>query len=84
MPGLSNGVVLWNSANPASFLAWRETESAGRQLGVKLKSQEVRSPRDFGTAFAEMAEQRPEVLLVIQGALTLEYRKDIIDFALQQ
>jgi putative ABC transport system substrate-binding protein len=30
-----------------------------------------------------MAEQRPEVLLVVQDALTLEYRKEIIDFALQ-
>lgn len=68
---------------PANSLAWRETESAGTKLGVKLKSQEVRSPKDFGNAFAEMAEQRPEVLLVVQDALTLEYRKEIIDFALQ-
>lgn len=83
IPDLSNGVVLWNSANPANSLAWRETESAGRQLGVQLKSQEVRSPGDFKNAFAQMAEQRPEVLLVVQDALTLEYRKDIIDFALQ-
>src|SRR5277367_1201079 len=28
VPGLSNGVVLWNSANPANSLAFRETESA--------------------------------------------------------
>jgi hypothetical protein len=76
VPGLSNGVVLQNSANPANSLAWRETESAGKKLGVKLTSQEVRSPKDFRDAFAEMAEQRPEVLLVIQDALTLEYRKE--------
>jgi putative tryptophan/tyrosine transport system substrate-binding protein len=83
VPGLSNGVVLWNSANPANSLAWRETESAGRKLGVKLSSQEVRSPKDFDTAFAEIAEQRPQVLLVVQDALTLEYRKEIIDFSLR-
>jgi hypothetical protein len=51
IPGLSNGAVLWNSANPANSLAWRETESAGRKLGVNLKSQEVRSPKDFEGAF---------------------------------
>ena len=30
-----------------------------------------------------MAEHPPEVLLVVQDALTLEYRKEIIAFALQ-
>jgi putative ABC transport system substrate-binding protein len=81
--GLSSGVVLWNSANPANSLAWRETESAGRQLGVKLTSQEVRNPQDFATAFAHMAENRPQVLLVFQDALTLEHRKEIIDFTIE-
>jgi putative tryptophan/tyrosine transport system substrate-binding protein len=83
IPGLSNGIVLWNSANPANSLAWRETESASRKLGVKLRSQEVRGPKDFEGAFAEMSEQHPDVLLVAQDALTLEYRKEIIDFALR-
>jgi ABC-type uncharacterized transport system substrate-binding protein len=55
IPGLTNGAVLWNSANPANSLAWQETESAGRKLGVKLRSQEVRSPKDFEGAFAEMS-----------------------------
>jgi putative ABC transport system substrate-binding protein len=83
VPGLSNGAVLWNSANTANSLAWRETESAGRKLGVKLKSQEVRSLKDIEGAFAELSEQRPDVLLVVQDALTLEYRKEIIVFALR-
>jgi putative ABC transport system substrate-binding protein len=83
IPGLSNGAVLWNSANPANSLAWRETESAGRKLGVALKSQEVRSPKDFEGAFAEISERHPGVLLVVQDALTLEYRKEIIEFALR-
>jgi putative ABC transport system substrate-binding protein len=32
IPGFSKGAVLWNSANPANSLAWRETESAGQSL----------------------------------------------------
>jgi putative ABC transport system substrate-binding protein len=83
IPGLSNGAVLWNSANPANTLAWRETESAGLKLGVTLRSQEVKGPKDFDAAFAEMAELHPNVLLVVQDALTLEYRKEIIEFALR-
>ena len=83
IPGLSKGAVLWNSANPANSLAWRETESAGRKLGVTLTSQEVRGPADFEAVFAAIAEQHPDVLLVVQDALTLEHRKEIIDFTLE-
>jgi putative ABC transport system substrate-binding protein len=44
----------------------------------------VRAPRDFEGAFAVIAEQHPDILVVLQDALTLEYRKEIIGFALRQ
>jgi putative ABC transport system substrate-binding protein len=84
VPALSRGAVLWNAANPANTLAWKETEGAGRALGVTLQSQEVRGPTDFEGAFAAMTEQHPDVLLVLQDALTLDYRKEIIGFTLRQ
>ncbi len=84
VPGLSRGAVLWNAANPANGLAWKETEGAGRALGVALQSQEVRAPKDFEGAFAAIAQQHPDILLVLQDALTLEYRKEIIGFALRE
>jgi putative tryptophan/tyrosine transport system substrate-binding protein len=84
VPGLSRGAVLWNAANPANSLAWKETEGAGRVLGVALQSNEVRGPKDFEGAFATIARERPDILLVLQDALTLEYRKEIIDFALRE
>jgi putative tryptophan/tyrosine transport system substrate-binding protein len=83
VPGLATAALLWNSANPANSLAWNESESAARTLGVNLRSQEVREPRDFERAFKAMAENPPEVLLVLQDALTLEYRKEIIAFTLK-
>jgi putative ABC transport system substrate-binding protein len=83
LPALSKGAVLWNAANPANTLAWKETEGAGRALGVTLQSNEVRGPKDFEGVFATIAQQRPDTLLVLQDALTLEYRKEIIDFALR-
>jgi putative ABC transport system substrate-binding protein len=84
VPGLSRGAVLWNSANPANGLAWKETEGAGQALGVALRSQEVRGPGDFEAAFAAISEQHPDILLVLQDALTLEYRKEIIGFTLKE
>jgi putative tryptophan/tyrosine transport system substrate-binding protein len=84
VPGLSRGAVLWNAANPANGLAWKETESAGQALGVTLQSNEVRAPKDFEGAFAMIAQQRPDILVVLQDALTLEHRREIIGFAVTE
>jgi putative tryptophan/tyrosine transport system substrate-binding protein len=84
VPALSRGAVLWNAANPANALAWKETEGAGRALGVALQSVEVRDIKDFEGAFAAIAEQHADILLVLQDALTLDYRKEIIGFTLKE
>src|SRR5262245_7079139 len=81
--GLSRTAVLWNAANPANALPWRETQAAARALGVTLQSHEVRGPTDFALAFARMAEGRPDALLVLQDELTASYDKEIADFAIQ-
>jgi putative ABC transport system substrate-binding protein len=52
-------------------------------LAVTLQSNEVRSPKDFEGVFATIAQQHPDILLVLQDALTLEFRKEIIDFTLR-
>jgi putative ABC transport system substrate-binding protein len=84
VPGLSRAAVLWNAANPANGLMWRGTQGAASALNVTLQSQELRGPKDFDSAFAMMAQQRPDALLVLQDALTLQHRKEIIDFAIQK
>jgi putative tryptophan/tyrosine transport system substrate-binding protein len=84
VPSLSRTAVLWNSANPANALAWRETQGAARALGVTLQSHEVQGPKDFEIAFARTAEERPDALFVLDDALTIQYRKEIADFAMQK
>ena len=84
VPGLSRTAVVWNAANPANALAWRETQDAARTLGVVLQSHEVKALKDFDGAFAIMAQERPDALLVLEDALTFHYRKEIADFAAQQ
>ena len=84
VPGLSRTAVVWNAANPANALAWRETQDAARTLGVALQSHEVKVPKDFEGAFAMMAKERPDALLVLEDSLMLHYRKEIADFAAQQ
>jgi putative ABC transport system substrate-binding protein len=84
VPGLSRTAVLWNGANPANALAWRETDGAARALGVTLQSHEVRGPEDFNIAFATMARQRPDAVSVLTDALITQYQKEIIDFAIKE
>ena len=84
VPGLSRTAVLWNGANPANALAWRETEGAARTLGVTLQSYDVRGLQDFNIAFAKMAQQRPDAVSVLTDALITQYQKEIVDFAMNE
>jgi putative ABC transport system substrate-binding protein len=83
VPGLSRAAVLWNAANPALALSWKETQGAARAIEVALQPHEVRGVKDFEAAFAMMGQVRPDALLVLQDAVTLQHRKEIIDFAIQ-
>jgi putative ABC transport system substrate-binding protein len=84
MPALSQAAVLWNSGNPSVSLGLRDTRIAAEKLGIKLKPMELREPEDFATAFAKLIQDRPDVLIVFQDAITLQHRKQIIDFNAQQ
>src|SRR5216684_3086732 len=76
VPGLSRGAVLWNAANPALAYPWRQSQSAADALGVTLRSVEVRDPKDIEAAFAVIAQEQPDALIVLQDALTLQHRKE--------
>jgi putative ABC transport system substrate-binding protein len=84
VPGLLRTAVLWNAANPALSYPWKETQLAAGSLGVKLQSIEVRSPEDIEVGFAAMVRNHPDALIVLQDALTLQHRKEIIDFTFEK
>jgi putative ABC transport system substrate-binding protein len=84
LPELSRAATLWNPANPAIVFAWKETERTAGSLGIALHPHEVRGPQDFAAAFAAIAEEEPEALLVLQDAVTMQHRNNIADFAIQQ
>ena len=84
VPGLSRGAVLWNAANPALAYPWKETELAASALGIKLQSVEVRIPEDIDAAFTSIMQNSIDALIVLQDALTLQHRQQIIDFTVRQ
>jgi putative ABC transport system substrate-binding protein len=82
VPGLSRAAALWNPGNPALVFSWKETQGAARALGIMLQSHEVQGPKDFVAAFAMIGEEHPDALLVLQDAVTMQQRSEIIDFAI--
>jgi putative tryptophan/tyrosine transport system substrate-binding protein len=83
-PGISRIGVLWNAANPAKAVDWRELEPAARTLGVVLQSFEVRRPEDFDAAFAAIKEQHPDAMLTLGDPLTVTMRTPLASFALKE
>jgi putative tryptophan/tyrosine transport system substrate-binding protein len=84
VPGFARVAVLWNVANPYPAFVFRETQAAGRTLGVEVQSLEVRGPDDFDRAFETARQQRPQALITVEDPLTGAYRKSIADFTTMQ
>ena len=81
---LARVAVLWNAANPYSALVFKETQAAGRTLGIEVQSLEVRAPDDFDGAFEAARRQRPDALITVEDPLTVTYRQRVADFTAEQ
>jgi len=78
---LARVAVLWNLDNEGMALRFREAQAASRVLGVNIQSVGVRTPADFDDAFASIAKERPNALLVMADTVTMGQRKRTADFA---
>ena len=84
LPRLARVAVLWNAANPYSALVFKETQAAGRALGIDVQSLEVRAPDDFDGAFEAARRQRPDALITVEDPLTTSHRQRVADFTAEQ
>jgi putative ABC transport system substrate-binding protein len=81
VPNLIRVAALWNSANPAQELIWKEIQAAARQLRLQLQSLEVRSANDFDIAFEAALRERAQALLPSPEPLINTQLKRIVKFA---
>ena len=81
LPALSRVAVLWNAADLGMTLRSRASEDAARVLGVRVQTLGVREPDDFDHAFAQMARERPDAILMVSDALTMLNRRRVVEFA---
>jgi putative ABC transport system substrate-binding protein len=79
LPSAKQVAVLANAADPftKSFLA--QLREPGKLLGIEMPIWQVREVEEFGAAFAEMAKQRVDVV-ILQPSLP---RRAVIDLAMK-
>jgi len=82
IPKASRVAVVWYPSKGLSDDSEvKETEAAARQLGVKLQLVQVPDPNEFQSAYAEIAKQQANRVIIIQGAFTLTHRTQLVQLA---
>jgi putative tryptophan/tyrosine transport system substrate-binding protein len=81
VPDIGRVAVLWNAADRAMNLRYREIETAAKSMQLGIRSIEVRQPEDFEAAFGAMRGDRLDAMFMVSDALTGLNRKRIIEFA---
>jgi putative ABC transport system substrate-binding protein len=82
-PRLSRVAILWDSSNPGMALRVQETEIAAKQSRVALSNVGSRNAEELEAAFAELAKQRPDALLVTVEPFTRRHLARILEFCVR-
>jgi putative tryptophan/tyrosine transport system substrate-binding protein len=81
LPRLSRVAMLVNISNPHHVPQLKEMQAATANANVDLVSVEVRGPDDLEEAFATLAQQNVDALLVSPDIVFLQLGKQIADLA---
>jgi putative ABC transport system substrate-binding protein len=75
--------ILWNPVNPASTDYIMVLQGAAQKLGVTLQPVAISDPGQFDSAFATLAAERAEALVVVVDPLTVRYRDRIVELTMK-
>src|SRR5687767_7284403 len=81
VPGLTRVALMWNSRNPVSVPEVKESEAAASALGLQVRSIGVSDSGGYKEAFATMARDRTQALVIISDATFYGQRKEIATLA---
>ena len=81
VPKVASMAVLRNPTHPVGEVFLRETQAAGRALGVTLQYFEARDPSQLDSALSRIEKDRAGALIVTPDPLFGSHRKRIVDFA---
>ena len=80
-PGIKRIAVLWNPSNPIQPVMFRETQVAAETMRIHVQSVGVSDPNDLDAAFATIAGERAEAMVVLQDLMLQANRRRIVNSA---
>ena len=81
LPKVSRVGVLWYPGRDEDEL--KQTEIAGRDLGIAIQSVQVQAVTEFDSAYTAMKRERANGVILIQGAFTFFHRKQLTELAVK-
>jgi putative ABC transport system substrate-binding protein len=81
VPSARRVAVLANPIAPYTGPFLAEREAVARDLGLKLRIVEARVPGELEAAFAEMAREQAEALMVLTDVMFISERRAIVELA---
>jgi len=84
MPSASRATMLWNPDNISSGANLEQLRIAAPGLGLQFTAVEARTANDLDGAFAILAHERPDVVLITNDAVHQSRIQKIIAFLFQQ
>jgi putative ABC transport system substrate-binding protein len=84
MPSASRTALLWNPDNVSNGVILEQLRYAAPGLGLTFTAVEARTANDLDGAFAILARERPDVVLVTNDAVHQSHIQKIIAFLFQQ
>jgi putative ABC transport system substrate-binding protein len=79
VPSARRVALLWNPSNQSHGPALPKLERTARSLQVQLHFREVQDPENFAMAFATLAKERVDALLVAGDPLFSAHHRQIVD-----
>jgi putative ABC transport system substrate-binding protein len=84
LPRASRIALLSNPEHAGELEEYRVTDEAVRRAGAAMTRYLVRTPPELVSMMAEIKSNRPDAMLVFPDSLTLNRRKEIVDFAARE
>jgi ABC-type uncharacterized transport system substrate-binding protein len=81
--GLSHVAAMWNPLNAFQKISIRQLTAAGETLKIKVQPVAVRVTEELDAAFATLAKNKPQALIILADRIFLHNRARLMDFATQ-
>ena len=76
--------VLWNPSNLFHVVSSKQTRAAAQAMGIRVQFLKAQSLSELSDAFAAMAKDRPQAVIVFADRFFLHNRARVADFALER